>query len=406
MRSASIFLRSLFLRSLWLALPIASFATNASADVCGANGNPVVYIAGTVKPYVTAIARALYNDAKPITIVYKGITSCNGIDSVLNSTPISGNAFYYDPGNPAPNNEVTCSLSATDGGTQFADIGASDVFAPTCGYAAQGLPPTVRDAFGPVQTMGFVVPSASPEKVISANAAYYIYGLGADVANVAPWTDPSLVYKRDETSGTSLLIAANLGFSPVKWKNTDGLFSGNMISLLTSSPNPGKTLGVLAKTDITDTLSLSLRMLAYKDFSQSCGYFPDSTETAKDKQNVRDGHYKLWGPTHFYVKTDASGNITNPNVARVIGILTGATPPPTGLDLIQVDEVNNLVPTCAMKVKRSSEVGQMSPVSPLNACGCYFDKLATGKTSCTSCSSSSQCPTSAPTCSFGFCETQ
>ena len=394
------------LRSTGAAAALACLAPNASAAVCGANGNPVVYVAGTVKPYVTAIARALYNDASPITIVYKGVTSCNGIDTVLNSTPISGTAFYYDPGNPVPNNEVTCDLSATDGGTQFADIGASDVFAPTCGFATTGLPPTIRDAFGPVQSMGFVVPSASSQKVISANAAYYIYGLGAASANVAPWTDDTLVYKRNETSGTSLLIGAGLGFSPVKWKNTDGQFSGNMISLLTSSSNPEKTLGVLAKTDITDTLSLSLRMLAYKDFNQPCGYFPDSTETAKDKQNVRDGHYKLWGPTHFYVKTDASGNITNPNVARVIGILTGTATAPNGLDLVQVDEVNNLVPTCAMRVKRSTEVGQMSPVAPQNACGCYFDKLATGKTSCTSCTSPSQCPTSAPVCSFGYCETQ
>ena len=402
---------TIFLRSIAAAAALTCIAGNASAEVCGANGNPVVYIAGTVKPYVTAIARALYNDTTdkggPITIVYKGITSCIGIDAVLNGTPISGTAFYYDPGNPVPNNEVTCDLSATDGGTQFADIGASDVFAPTCGYATTtGLPPTIRDAFGPVQTMGFVVPSASSQHVISANAAYYIYGLGADVANVAPWTDPSLVYKRNETSGNSLLIGASLGFSPVKWKNTDALYSGNMISLLTSSSNPEKTLGVLAKTDITDTLSLSLRMLAYKDFSQSCGYYPDSTETAKDKQNVRDGHYKLWGPTHFYVKTDANGNIANPNVARVIGYLTGTLTAPNGLDLVQVDEVNNLVPECAMKVQRTSDNSQIAPFSPSNACGCYFDKLATGKTSCTSCTSSSQCPTSAPTCSFGFCETQ
>ncbi|MGH7329037.1 MAG: hypothetical protein ACREJX_11870, partial [Polyangiaceae bacterium] len=169
---------SIFLRSLMLALPVACFATNASAAVCGANGNPVVYVAGTVKPYVTAIARALYTDANPITIVYKGITSCNGIDAALNGTPISGTAFYYDPGNPVPNNEVTCDLSPNDGGTVFADIGSSDVFAPTCGYATTGLPATIRDAFGPVQTMGFVVTSASQEKVISANAAYYIYGLG------------------------------------------------------------------------------------------------------------------------------------------------------------------------------------------------------------------------------------
>lgn len=396
---------SLFLSCL-VASSIAFAAENASAEVCGAkSGNPVVYIAGTVKPYVTALARALYTDASPITIVYKGVTSCTGIDAIVNSTPISGTAFYYDPSNPVPNNEVTCDLSPNDGGTVFADIGSSDVFAPTCGLGTSGgLPANIHDNFGPVQTMGFVVPSASKQKVISANAAYMIYGLGATEANVAPWNDSAFVYKRNETSGTSLLISANLGFSPVKWRNQDPGFSGAMISALTSSSSPEKTLGVLAKTDITDTLSLQLRMLAYKDFKQSCGYFPDATETSKDKKNVRDGHYVLWGPTHFYVKVDNNGNITNPNVARVIGILTGTSKPPSGLDLIQVDQVNNLVPTCAMQVKRSSEDGQMTPVSPPGACGCYYDKLATGQNDCTACTQNSQCPASTPSCNFGFCE--
>src|ERR1019366_6889834 len=79
-----------FKNSVFMTIVTSTFfaASSASADVCGANGNPVVYVAGTVKPYVSAIARALYNDPKPITIVYKGITSCLGIDAILNSTGI------------------------------------------------------------------------------------------------------------------------------------------------------------------------------------------------------------------------------------------------------------------------------------------------------------------------------
>ncbi len=379
-------------------------ATTARADVCGANGNPVVYVAGTVKPYVSAIARALYNDTKPITIVYKGITSCTGIDAVLNSTPISGTASYFDPGSTNAGNEVTCDLPVADGGTLFADIGASDVFAPTCFPLPEGLPASVQDNFGPVQAMGFVVPSASSQHAISAAAAYYIYGLGAGVANVTPWTNPTFVFKRNETSGTSLLIGKNIALDAIKWKNTDPQFSSAMITALTTSTNNEATIGVLAKTDITDTLSLQLRMLAFKQTGQSCAYYPDQSETSKDKQNVRDGHYALWGPTHFYVKITTSGNITNPNVARVIGILTGTSVAPGGLDLIQVDEVNNLVPSCAMKVQRTVEGGAMTPLSPPNSCSCYYDQLSTGKNTCAACTSPTQCPASAPNCSHGFCE--
>ncbi|MEO7109779.1 MAG: hypothetical protein ABI183_05035 [Polyangiaceae bacterium] len=379
-------------------------ASTAHAAPCGANGNPVVYVAGTVKPYVSAIARALYNDPNPITIVYKGITSCLGIDAVLNSTPISGTGSYFDPGSSTTGNEVMCDLPVPEGGTLFADIGSSDVFAPTCFSLSGGLPPSVQDNFGPVQAMGFVVPTASTEHSISAAAAYYIYGLGAGAANITPWKDPTFVFKRNEASGTSLLIGRNIALDAIKWKNSDPSFSSAMITALTTSTNPAATLGVLAKTDITDTLSLQLRMLAFKQTGQSCGYYPDQSETSKDKQNVRDGHYALWGPTHFYVKVNTSGNITNPNVARVIGILTGTSVAPGGLDLIQVDEVNNLVPSCAMKVKRTIEGGSMTPVSPPNSCSCYYDQLSTGKNGCTPCTSTAACPASAPVCSFGFCE--
>ncbi len=382
-------------------------ATDAHAVVCGtANSNRVVYVAGTVKPYVSAIARALYTDANPLTIVYKGVTSCAGIDAVLNSTPLSGTASYFDPASSNTGNEVTCDLPVPDGGSIFADIGSSDVFAPTCFALSGGLPASVQDNFGPVQTMGFVVPTSSGEHAISAAAAYYIYGLGAGVANVTPWTDPTFVFKRNETSGTSLLIGRNIALDAIKWKNTDPQFSSQMVTDLTTSTNNAATLGVLAKTDITDTLSLQLRMLAFKQTGQSCAYYPDQSETSKDKQNVRDGHYALWGPTHFYTKVTTGGNIVNPDVARVIGILTGTSTAPGGLDLIHVDEVNNLVPSCAMKVKRTTEGGAMSPASPSNACGCYYDQLSAGKNTCTACSSPTQCPTTAPVCSFGFCETQ
>ena len=44
------------------------------------------------------------------------------------------------------------------------------------------------------------------------------------------------------------------------------------------------------------------------------------------------------------------------------------------------------------------------PFTPEQSCGCRFEFLATGQTSCKSCATSNDCPTSAPKCSFGYCE--
>ncbi len=39
-----------------------------------------------------------------------------------------------------------------------------------------------------------------------------------------------------------------------------------------------------------------MRLLPCQDAGQSCGYYPDSSATSLDKQNVRDGHCAIWGP--------------------------------------------------------------------------------------------------------------
>lgn len=129
-----------------------------------------------------------------------------------------------------------------------------------------------------------------------------------------------------------------------------------------------------------------------------------SSETSHDKRNVRDGHYALWAPVHIFTKIDGKGYPKNQDALRVINYLTGTTPPPGGLDLVEVAALNNLVPNCAMKVQRHKEMGAMSAFSPTNPCNCYFEKKATGATSCQTCSIASDCPASAPVCSFGYCE--
>ncbi|HQP36949.1 MAG TPA: hypothetical protein PLI95_17315 [Polyangiaceae bacterium] len=379
----------------------------ANAALCGSEkpGNPIVYVTGAAKTYLAALARALYSDAEPITIVWKGASSCVAWDAVLNGTPLTGTAEYWDPSSQEADNQVECELPVLDGGVLNADIAISDVFASTCQPLPNGLPSDIGDFLGPVQPMTFVAPYASSERAISATAAYFVYGFGAD-SGVPPWTDAEYIYRLDTTSGTLRILAAGIGVPPEKWKGNNANYSGQEITKLTTVPVEAvnKTIGILAGTNLTDSLKLQLKVLAFKHFGQSCAYYPDSTDTSKDKRNVRDGHYALWGPVHVASKIDSKGYPVSEHARRVINYLTGVTPPPGHLDLVQVAATSNLVPSCAMRVKRDREMGPMASFIPSTPCHCAFEKAATGSSSCQPCTTSAECPAASPTCSFGYCE--
>ena len=70
-----------------------------------------------------------------------------------------------------------------------------------------------------------------------------------------------------------------------------------------------------------------LKILAYQASEQRCGFLPDAQEGGEDKKNVRDGHYNIWGPLHFFVKAER-GMVKNPMATEVVDYLTGFTPLP------------------------------------------------------------------------------
>jgi hypothetical protein len=381
----------------------AMSAVDAGPPSCELSDKPTVYVVGSsaAKPFLAALGRALRGNSEPINVVYQSQGSCVGVDDVLNGKTIAGNATQWDPSSPNVNNEVTCRIAAPT----VPDIAISDVFAQTCFSLPNGLPPSVGEFFGPVQTMTFVVPTASRERSISAEAAYVAYGFGAD-SNLEPWTNPAVLLRRNTGSGTQALVATALGMPPSALKGVDTGSSTAMITKVASSTSPLATLGILADTDITETVSLSIRVLAYQHYGQTCGYLPDSSSGSKDKKNVRDGHYALWGPLHLLSPADPStGFARNVSARRLISYISGTTEPPAGLDLIQVEAVNNLVPTCAMNVTRTREMGAYG-VRPTTVvpCGCQFERTATGATSCQTCTTAADCPSKAPTCSRGYCE--
>ena len=146
--------------------------------------------------------------------------------------------------------------------------------------------------------------------------------------------------------------------------------------------------------------------LAFRAFKQLKSYWPDSTPTTFDKRNVRDGHYPIWSYVEYLAPQAAGGGALNPNAQEIVDLLVGnavATSPAfEPLDLV----INaGLVPACAMKVSRSAEGGDLSPATPSQPCGCYYEaKVPMGSTTCTACTDDTPC--GGGKCRHGYCEAQ
>ena len=102
-------------------------------------------------------------------------------------------------------------------------------------------------------------------------------------------------------------------------------------------------------------------------------------------------------------QVDGSGLAIKPSSRALISFVTGTAPPPLGVDLIRLEANIHVVPPCAMKVQRTSEMGPITTFAPPRRCGCAFDQAATGATTCTACTTNAQC-TGNQSCNFGYCE--
>ncbi|HET6334714.1 MAG TPA: hypothetical protein VFG30_15935 [Polyangiales bacterium] len=379
-----------------LALAIAPAAHAAD---CSTLMNPV-YVAGSsaVKPFLAKVAAELGKLSTPITVVYQSQGSCVGVNYFSSDTPakLTGTGVIFD----AAGADVAGGCTLSD---NTVDIGVSDVYAASC--SVDSLPTGVKDFLGPIQAMTFVAPTASTQTIISSEAAYLVYGFGND-SEVAPWTDETKIEQRSATSGTQQMIGAFLGVPAAKFKGHANAGSGDLITSLDSSAaggNADKAIGILA-TDQADKNRAKIKVLGYQHFAQSCAYWPDSTSTSFDKANVRDGHYTIWGPLHMFAKT-TDGDVTSANAKKVVDALAGADVPES-LDLIQLEAKSGVVPTCAMRVTRTKDGGELASFAPDKGCGCKFEKEATGATpdGCKACEKNEDCPSAAPACNYNFCE--
>ncbi|MET0593636.1 MAG: hypothetical protein ABW133_13110 [Polyangiaceae bacterium] len=369
-------------------------STSAHAD-CNTLANPLYVVGSTaVKPYLAAIARIELAQTPPVTILYAEQGSCVGVSAVLNATPAAGPFAFWD----AAGTEQSCTVPAP----VTAHIGVSDVFATSCLRLPGGLPSNVGDFLGPVQSMAFVAPKGSTQTTISAEAAYYVYGFGSG-SGADPWVDEARIFQRDASSGTQRMIAAAIAVDGTTWRGTRTTGSGDMRAKVTAALPSEGAIGILS-SEVAQENRNTLRVLAYQHYGQSCGYFPDKDETSNEKQNVRDGHYAIWGPLHLFTLMGSNGYPASAQAADVIGFMTGTRAAPNGLDLVALEAEHHVIPQCAMQVSRTDEIGPMSSFAPPQSCGCYYEKVANGSTSCMPCSNKTDCPTATPFCNYGYCE--
>ena len=372
----------------------------------------IVFVTGStaLASFIGEVSKVLATQpTNPVTVVYQQSGSCVGVHSAIDpaNNPLSqalGGSTYYD----ASGSVHACTLDVTDG--RATDIGASDVFFSTC-YLGQpvtpSLPQAVSENLGPVQVMNFAVPQGSTARSISLTAAYYIFGFGGAPYAVSPWSDPTELQIRSAASGTQAMIAAAIGVPPAQWRGVGNSTSSGVGTALVTAGQSGNAtvvnsaLGILASDYLLQNAQ-TLRGLAVQDENSSCGYFPSTTSTAHDDANVRNGHYPLWGPSHFYARVDPQTQIPlKAGVSQFIDGVSGVTALP-GLDLVGEYAAKGLVPLCAMSVSRSDDGGDYTPYKPALTCNCYFDLIATGATACTECNTNADCPSRAPNCNkFG-----
>lgn len=425
-----------------LAMPAAA-QTLPEPDVnCLDLPNPLFIEAGDTQMRMLGdLARKLRDAEEPMTLVYLPRSTCTLAENVFTGKRTTEVMRY------APSTAEEAMFSGTprqcrnvDGGIAI-DVGIGATFISSCSPAVQSLQPAgIAKLRGPVQGYGFVVAEGVVDSVpaITREEAFFVFSGQGAAANAVPWTaepnpeggTPSL-FIRGVTTSTLLTMAANvapdllpaagwLGFRLMGQEDrSNNVIQG--VSGAKGTPLEQATIGILG-VELYDRERDRLDILAYRAKDQRYAYYPDTTPTARDKRNLRDGHYVPWGYTEYLTAVGADGQLTNPRVQRLMQIVTGepetrlksaaGVTPAFDIDALSVIATNGLVPECAMTVQRTADGGELSPYAPEIPCGCFFEtvqdpSLLTAPTAewaseCRSCSEDAEC--GAGKCRRGYCE--
>lgn len=408
----------------------------ATAPLCSSLPGTVVYIESgdTQEPLLKALGRKLRDEAN-ITIAFELTGSCTLSPNLYNATPIPKNTnMLYIPStaeNPSwtpTDAELTCATDANNGTTP--NLGISALFPSSC--AGLAAPPSGIGSFnGPIQAYTFIVPTAEfgTQTSISAAEAYYALGDGVNnpvTFNGSPeWNVPTQFYLRPATKSTLVATALNIGLTAKEATlagadggTTDGrqlLATSDEVLTGVAASTSMQAIGILGDEVFDANRGMGVNVLAFAAFGQSQAFYPDSTTTSFDKQNIRDGHYTLWSPTVYITPIDPSGAPTNAAVKYITDLVLGnpgASPPGglvdggTPIDGLGTVVNVGLTPNCAMQVQRAGDGAPLAPYTPSAPCTCYFlskvPQAAALPASCVACSSTSPCATGA--CFNGYCE--
>ena len=263
--------------------------------------SPIFLTVGDTQINLMRELGARLRDSEQITLIWRATGSCTNLDTLYGDVRMSGN-FSYIPAGYDPKVTPTPPVCTVPAPGVLADLANSIVFPEIC---PTPRPADVLDTPGPVQSFVFAVPAASAQTAITAEEAYFVFGFGRD-GQIAPWLDNGLLLTRPVTKGTILSMGASIGVPAGKWQGVRVELSQDLASRLGAAPMPERALGILG-SEVYDGYRTTLRALAFRAYKQARAYWPDSTPSAFDKQNVRDGHYHLWSYTHWLQRTDAQG---------------------------------------------------------------------------------------------------
>jgi hypothetical protein len=357
--------------------------------------NPVYGSGGSaITATLAKVAAGLAGLDEPITVLFSDPGACTGYQAFLDES-VTTNFKYW----AADGTQLTCTAPTVGGQkADFAHMGN-----PVEDCTGLTLPEGIGDIPAPVQTLNIITSIGADDDSISREALYFIYGWGAE-SEAEPWTIETSLFKRKSDSFVHNFLAAAIGLSPSGFIGTevanqqavvDGIFAA-------AATEPNGTLGYVSGSAANNAANREkIKTLAYQHTGQECGYWPSLTPDTFDALNVRKGLYHFWAPGHFFAEVDEAGVPTNPLVADLFSWFSGASNP-EGLDVTELVIKAGDIPSCAMQVTREGLAGAISSYAPDQPCGCYFDAVATGTSSCATCEGDEACGDGK--CRRGYCE--
>jgi hypothetical protein len=287
-------------------------------------------------------------------------------------------------------------------------------------YRADAVPPSHKEFGGPVQGLVPIVPSSytyyNDSTVAELQDIFVCMGNG----RILTFTNNSTIYSYDPiASGIPELWSrgiglANAGVLTLSLNKTlvagQSVTAENMVTVAVgASIAPDQTIGYTS-TEFYDEHRNLVRALKVRGVGQKLAYWPDSDMTSTDKVNIRDGRYTIQSPLRLVAAVDAGGVPTNPGARKLIDWFQGNAVTDPALQLpFDVNEVfakKGVVPQCAMRVTKDSDLPRFRRYRHPQPCHCSFEMLATGKKSipgCIACADSSTCA-AGKVCSHGYCE--